>query len=445
MTESKPRFECELSAAFVEITPSVETGSSIHCKGSNRVAFSSVDDVFEANAFLFKKQGRKFLLIQLDAFLIGVRLREALLAHFPNYLREDEFAIVASHTHFAPNLDDSLPSMGPMSEAYFKFVLARLVGLVEDVAAQKSAIVQIRLTQGPDSEQSVNRRGRRIGFRRTFPFWSYAVGMNPDIHGARDCQIRALEFVKADESSAALAYLWSYSCHPVCYPERFSATPEYPGYVRSYLRKMYGAEIPVIFIPGFMGDVRPRVLDNSLKSKLKSRKIGGPVFGGFSVNSWSEWASSIARDVHKTLRLDGNTFVRGDSFQSFSCSVASSEIRDGDSSVKPIRIIVFNLGDNFSTVFISAEPVAAYRNVFESLLPKNRFVLTCGYLDGVFGYLPTNEMLGEGGYEVNGFCSNYMLSGTFKPDVQGVVAKAFREILAKNCNPQKHSDFHCGR
>ena len=62
----------------------------------------------------------------------------------------------------------------------------------------------------------------------------------------------------SDPTDRPIAVLWSYACHPVGFPARTRVSADFPGVVRRALRDAHGAELPVLFLQGFAGDVRPR-------------------------------------------------------------------------------------------------------------------------------------------------------------------------------------------
>jgi hypothetical protein len=56
-------------------------------------------------------------------------------------------------------------------------------------------------------------------------------------------------------------------------------------------------------------------------------------------------------------------------------------------------------------------------------------VLPVGYIDSVFGYLPTAPMLGERGYEDSGFMEPFGLAGRFRPELERVVLEAWERLM----------------
>ncbi len=91
------------------------------------------------------------------------------------------------------------------------------------------------------------------------------------------------------------------------------------------------------------------------------------------------------------------------------------------------------LGPGLGIGAISAEPVADYAPALRSRL--GGVVLPVGYIDTVFGYLPTARMLGERGYEDGGFMEAFGLSGSFRPELERVVRDAWAGLAVAAPRP----------
>ena len=47
-----------------------------------------------------------------------------------------------------------------------------------------------------------------------------------------------------------------------------------------------------------------------------------------------------------------------------------------------------------------------------------------GYIDNVYGYLPTKAMLAEGGYEVRGFMKPFGIKGEFVANIDEIIIES---------------------
>ena len=66
-------------------------------------------------------------------------------------------------------------------------------------------------------------------------------------------------------------------------------------------------------------------------------------------------------------------------------------------------------------VALSAEVVAEYTQFFKDKFP-NKTVIPVGYINTPFGYLPTQKILREGGYEAIDHFDSFSIIGNFNKD-----------------------------
>ena len=69
---------------------------------------------------------------------------------------------------------------------------------------------------------------------------------------------------------------------------------------------------------------------------------------------------------------------------------------------------------------MSAEPVGNYSKIFEENI-SDKFAIFTGYSDNVFGYLPIQNQVSEGGYESAGFFDTFLVKGKFNKNIESAV------------------------
>ena len=90
---------------------------------------------------------------------------------------------------------------------------------------------------------------------------------------------------------------------------------------------------------------------------------------------------------------------------------------------------VGRFGEAFTLVALPAEPVAEYVRLIEAALP-NRELWVAGYNNDCFGYLPTAQIINEGGHENIGVTlwlwgqNLQQNAGFFAPSVEQAVVHA---------------------
>src|SRR5205823_2249450 len=136
------------------------------------------------------------------------------------------------------------------------------------------------------ADHAINRR--RPGWR--------GVRRAPNPAGPRDETLHLLTF--SDPTDRPLAVLWSYACHPVGFPTVTRVSADFPGVVRRALREAHGAELPVLFLQGFAGDVRPREVGATTRfGRRLAELVLGARFAPLSPAQYAAWAGGLAERV----------------------------------------------------------------------------------------------------------------------------------------------------
>ena len=188
-------------------------------------------------------------------------------------------AVGTTHNHSVPVTRRARRSLDP-PEPRARRALRR-VGLRGDRAGRRgrrggAAPVRVGAATG-SSPLAVNRR-------MTTPDGRAAVGLNPD--GVVD---RTLTVVRLDgEDDLPVATIVHYACHPIILgPDNTCVTPEYPGIVKRVVEAALGGHC--LFVQGACGDVGPRELFVSDRSRLPAARRHARSRGGRHRRSASSW------------------------------------------------------------------------------------------------------------------------------------------------------------
>lgn len=406
-----------VSAAAVDITPNqpVPLGGYENRTGP----FRSVADPLEANILELEGRHGRLVIVTVDLLYPGQTLRAQLLRDLD--LKEEELFLCASHTHYAPMTAPAMPLLGILDENYVRDLSERLSTVVESLGrARKPCICTYH--EGV-LNHSINRR--LVCLRLNKSGLSRSVGMGPNPAGERDESVRILKF--ADENGAPVAIVWNYACHASDFFDRLQVSAAYPGRVRQRLRRDFGP-IPVLFFQGFSGDVRPPFsgLSPTIRS-LVARSLWGPQFRAPSKAEWQAWSNSLADSVAACLPSSARA-VELHSPVTKRMEVAESEFMVGGSGTKSLFWHLVDCG-GFQIAGINAEPAVRYRRLIRGNFDGVPF-LTVGCLDQTHCYLPTDDMISEGGYEVQGFRRLFGINGSFREQIQNPVIQGLRRALA---------------
>ena len=394
---------------------------------------TAVADPLELNALLLRAPTATLVILTADLLFVteDLKHRIAALVH-PNLVLDDaSFLFAASHTHFAPAVDTSKPLLGPVDPEYVDLVVERAAALLRRLAAAAGAgrrEPRVEYRSGV-ATHAINRR--RMGWRLS-PYPPHlprrAALRAPDPTGPRDETVQVVTLV--DPGGRPAAVLWSYACHPVSFAEPRHVSADYPGVVRRALRAAMGSDLPVLFLQGCAGDIRPREVGRprALARRL-AELVLGKLFTPFTADEYRAWSDSLATRVVEVTRAPGRTFAVGARFGTAHTSLPLSDLMDGASgSERTLTLQRLELAPEVAIEAVSAEPVAEYGLAVRAAAPQGRIVIPIGYTDTVFGYLPTARMLGQHGYEDEGFMEAFGLTGRFRPELEHVVAGAWRRL-----------------
>jgi hypothetical protein len=382
--------------------------------------FKSIADPLEANVLQIEGDHQRAIIVSTDLLYPGQTLRSLLLSNLS--VREEELFLSASHTHYAPMTAPRMPLLGTVDDQYVDEVAERISTLIKSLEKGRQRCA------GSYHEgllnHSMNRRLAHL--RLTSSGFSRAVGMGPNVTGERDERARLLKFV--DPSGRTLAIVWNYACHASDFFESLRVSAAFPGQVRKRLRSELGA-IPVLFLQGFAGDVRPPFtgLSPDIKS-LAKRVLRGPQFKNApSRQEWERWSGSLADCVAAIARTSAAPLQIREPVSKRIEVPEHAYVVDGDGS----KSLCWHLLDcgGFRIAGINAEPVVRYRRLLQDTLDGPP-LMTAGCLDQTHCYLPVDEMLEQRGYEVEGFRRIFGFPGRFRAHLEVPILQALSEAIA---------------
>jgi neutral ceramidase len=408
-----------ISSGSVDITPR----RPVMLGGFNKrtAPFTSVASRLEANVLLIRGASSSVTIVSTDLLYPGETLRAQLIENLGLADRSEELFLCASHTHSAPMTAPSIPHLGIADDEYVHFVATQITALVKSIEPKGEPCVCTYYVGKAD--HSMNRRLVRPRLTRSGFARSSGFGPNPD--GERDESVRIVEFSKSN--GEPIAVIWNYACHPTDFPGFLQVSAEYPGTVRSRLRSQLG-DIPVLFLQGFSGDVRPPFSGRSSGlAGFARRVLVGPQFRQPLRREWEQWSNSLAESVALFARSAGRT-LQIDSLMLKRVAVPESEFAAGGTGDKSLIWHLIDCG-GFRIVGINAEPVVKYRRLLEESFAGGEPLLTVGCLDQPVCYLPSDNMIPERGYEVEGFRSLFNFDARFQNRLQDSVIRRLKEAL----------------
>lgn len=398
-----------IAAGTADITPRAPAALGGYVERAK--PFERVADPLEANVVIVESPSSRIVFVTIDSLYPGRILRDALKDALD--LKDEELFLAASHTHFAPMISPGMPLLGAHDAAYAQYAAEQIVKAVRSIDGRGVA-AQCFYACGL-ADHAMNRRLKHL--RLTRAGVTYSCGLGPNPAGEKDERIHTVRF--ANDAGDAVALLWSYACHPTDFPERYHVSADYPGVVRARLRHDFG-DIPILFLQGFSGDLRPPFHGLTLSPEaLLRRVLQGPAFRTPAMTEWRAWAGGLAERVLSAVR-SGTPAPLG-APQTQRTVVSEEKLGDGGHGDKPL---VWHRADcgAFRVIGANAEPVCAYRGLIEPGY-RDRPLITAGCIDQTHGYLPVDRMLLDGGYEVEGFRRLFAYATTFRPGLQAAATQ----------------------
>ncbi|MEO6182471.1 MAG: hypothetical protein ABIP71_05135, partial [Verrucomicrobiota bacterium] len=403
--------------AEIEITPPL--GIALGGRGAPSTASKKIiDPLFAQVLYLKDAKGNGFVLVSFDLIGMAHELSEKIRLDIVHELGVPWNLVVlnCSHTHSGPYMIRSLMAgVGPAPEIeieYFKSLEQKIISATR-AAAKAMKPVKVEVFEGT-SEVGINRRGKNKQGARS---------LLPDATGPFDDKVWVMKI--SPENGNAPAVIFSYACHPVLvYGFALAAiSADFPGVVRNVLREKLGGKVHTQFVQGLAGDVRPRVV-----ADLKNNRFRLP-----TPDDLQKVGTDLANDVFAALKKNGevlslnlagagdrpflprdkppernyyekmgteaaaktNKYLTAVSEYWLSCYDSGYGFSQGDAW--PVGLI--RLAENQWVCYFAGEPCVEWRAKISQWLPGKKIV-PWGYCQEGLGYLPTAQMLPEGGYEV---------------------------------------------
>lgn len=427
--------------AEVKITPPI--GVALGGRGGPDAHATKVLDPLYGQVLVLKDgKGAGFVLISLD--VVGIqhdmsdRIRMAIAGELGVQL--NLVLINCSHTHSGPFMYRQLfAGIGPppQIETDYLNAFAEKIIVAARRAAKEMKPVKVEAFSGT-SKAGINRRGKN---RQGQP------GILPNASGPFQTNVWAMKLSRPDGEPGAIVF--SYGCHPVLvYGFAYTAiSADFPGTARKALRDELGDKVHVQFVQGLGGNIRPRV--NADVENNRWRPAG-----------WADveqCGRELAKDVLAALKTTGETlnldlagsldrpFVpraeppppaiyekMAASTNKFQQTVAQYWLqryhkREGFARGDSWPVGLIRLAENQWIAYLAGEPVVEWGPKITSWLAPRK-IQVWGYCQESISYLPTEELLPEGGYEVAG--SNHNRATTPAPFARGI-HQAVRESLLR--------------
>jgi len=365
-------------------------------------------------------------------------------------IRPEGVILNASHNHDAPGtVSNTLTTLRP----FFKNYTNQLTRIIVDnlgplYASLESCTIHFGVTR---ASVGVNRRKVLDG----------KASVAPNRSGAylTETPVIKLDLLKSKKR----ILLVNHGCHPAGVGPNRRISAGYPGYVREALVNNRVAD-GVMFLQGAAGSSEEAVVSNGetrfCKMDRDSRRNGttlarrvlhaldqklqpvkGPLF-------CTRQAVDLPLDNpldRKTLQKIVADKTRDPGLREWAQNLSKQYPRAEFPKTVSFEMQFIALGGTFNILALPAEPPAELVLALKSagLLAGHDLVL--GYTNGLIGYLPTDEMIREGGYEVEQSHLICQQPAAFGPGVEKNISRALTECLdrkGKSDQPNGYGRYH---
>lgn len=257
--------------------------------------------------------------------------------------------------------------------------------------------------------------------------------MEPNTKGYKNEEFKLIKVYDAQGLNKLLCVIWSFPCHPTNLYNNKLVSAEFPGEIRKIIRENQKASsMPVLYMPGFAGDVRayPPQRKSFLKTIRDLLQLSYPVkyYRFIDKSEYDVWINSLSKSFWQIwTQSQKTTPINGAQLTSKLNRKKVALLGIKADGVEDVIFRKINIGETLAFYTMSAETVSAYSKLIETVALEDFYIYT-GYTDEVFGYLPTQEQIREGGYESNGYFNAFLISDNFYSSIEKTIESWIKEI-----------------
>ena len=401
------------------------------------------------------------VLVSVDALYISRKFCDELGGWLQDTygIPSDNLMAAATHTHCAPLLLDRYFENVKADEEFFETADAATRSSIRQAMDSRT---EAAIEFSSDTAQvSIHRRARRldrVAARRFRPRMTMAN--RPNRRGPVDNTVRVIRFRMKTRDQTDIVLI-SVGCHPSIIRENVYSA-DYPGLIERHFNDRMDRPARVVFVQGFSGDTRPRLLDTAplagwppgrvfdfLFDRQRFRKNSAPADAEWVAATVAEAAAGApaipvenpslsARRIEVSLPLSEPPDMKG--LERLAVAEDEPEWRNryarfainayAGGAVVPLRVHRWSLGPGLCLMGLESEIFSDFSSWMDRLGADqgiNPVPVSC--VGGMAGYIPTASALDGGGYEVDRSREMFGLPSRFSPLAEGALKNGSRELF----------------
>ncbi|MBM3213380.1 hypothetical protein FJZ36_00465 [Candidatus Poribacteria bacterium] len=408
-----------------------------------RPAEDVADDLIVKALAIEDRSGKRTIVITADIIewhpSINDAVRAALRGSYPDLSREDVL-FTASHTHSGPIVDPTRTTTAP--DRFPAEYVAQLVA--KTVEAATDALESMR-----PASATLHRGSTTLGIhRRKMVNGQIQMLPNPDVSIYRE-----LAALRVERSGAPPVVLFSIACHPTTL-SWYQFSGDYPGFAQRGLEANLGDGSQAMFCQGACGDVRVNVVTEDRSRFQAGTYEQARTFGETLRDEVLTALESPGEPVELSLdtrmsRIDlplqGSKSLeelraiadKGDPYLRAWAEpqIAAIEAGGAPPSSAELHAHWLRLSDNAQIIALGGEVCGGIAEAVRGLFPGHR-TLVLAYAEDVLAYIPTRQIIEEGGYEGDSSQLYYLLPAPFSLDMPDRLLDGVRALVSVARSPR---------
>ncbi len=400
---------------------------------ANRTAPSEgkLHDIWAKAVALEDSTGNRAVIISTD--LLG--MTKALAGKIKSLIKErhhlsaGQILINSSHTHTGPVLNNALFDIYPLDENekkkiadYTVWLEERIVSVV-DKAFRSLKPVKIYSGNGVTRFQ-VNRRNNNVS----------ALLSQSELKGPNDYAVPVIKI--ESKSGKVVAVLFGYACHPTTLDINYWSG-DYPGFAQLEIEKNYKGAT-ALFLQGTGADQNPLPRHSIALAQQYGKELSAAV--DRVLNEEMSELSPVLTTAYSEVDLPFSDFPSEKKLREYAESevdfirrwaermLAKLESNQSFITSYPYPLQVWKIGEQ-AIIAMGGEVVTNYSLKLKKIYGFNTFVFS--YSNDVMAYIPSEEVLKEGGYEGEISQMVYGLPAPWKPDIEDIIFTEIEKLATK--------------
>ena len=355
----------------------------------------------------------------------------------------------ASHTHYAPGTISSMhETMGPFYENYAK--------QIEQIIASN---LQNLYNHLEPCNIYCGKAEARIGVNRRL-VKEHNVFLAPNPEGV---YITATPMIKIDLNSSNRTILWvNHGCHPTGMGSDTRISSDFPGFMKNALKKN-GVADGIMFFQGAGGSSKEaqerertwEFSDNGSDTRQNGLKLADIVKEAIEEGLQIVNGNFYCTMNHMVLPMretpKSNELMKSYRTTSQATSIPDLQLSrqdqkktsDGSLDTMSLEVQMVCLGDGLNMLTLPTEPVAELAERIQKIDGFSNSDFFLGYTNGLEGYLTTDKILDEGGYEAEQSHLVYQKPAAFSSGTEKVVISSVQALLNNKKERNEGKGYGC--